>query len=68
MGVYILYIFIYIFIFFPWKAKDGESTIKVGAHQSIVGVNTDMTVLIKPSSLVAVRWPRGVNSCACVLK
>lgn len=53
---------------FPWKAKDGENIMKVGAHESVVGVNSDITVLIKASYLVAVSWPKGVNSCVSVFK
>lgn len=41
---------------------------KVGEHESVDGVSSDITVLIKASYLVAVSWPRGVNSSVSVLK
>lgn len=42
---------------------------KIGSREGYVaGVNTDITVLIKPSYLVAVRWPTDVTLCVSVLK
>lgn len=34
----------------------------------VAGVNTDITVLIKPSYLVAVRWSTDVTLCVSALK
>lgn len=54
------------FVFF-----DGENRkikIKSGSRgESVAAVNTDITVLIKPSYLVAVRWPAGVTPCVSAL-
>lgn len=56
--------FLYVFFLF-WVAKDGENKRRV--WRMCRGVNTDITVLIKPSYLVAVRRPRGVKcTCECV--
>ena len=66
-----LFVFLCVCVFFPGQAKDGENRkikIKGGSRgESVAAVNTDITVLIKPSYLVAVRWPAGVTPCVSVL-
>lgn len=53
----------------PVQEKDGENKRKsMRRGESVAGVNTDITVLIKPSYLVAVRWPTGMTLCVSVLK
>lgn len=58
-GLYVHFFPDVLFFFFSGWAKDGENQRRVG--RMCRGVNTDITVLIRPSYLVAVRWPRGVK-------
>ena len=51
-------IFIFLFLALKKEVKRKEKL-----ERSVAGVNTDITVLIKPSYLVAVRWPTGVTLC-----
>lgn len=72
VGVCCIYFFLFsFFVCFPRQAKDGENRkikIKSGSRgESAAAVNTDITVLIKPSYLVAVRWPAGVTPCVSAL-
>lgn len=57
------------FFFFRGQAKYGGKEKKRGSRgESVAGENTDITVLIKPSYLVAVRWLTGMTLCVSALK